>query len=105
MAIINNALQVLESKMKPEIVEQAKKEAEEELFRIRLSDLRETYGIRQTEVGGFSQPAISHLENRKDIKISTLLEYLAALGLSVEIKVKPKNHKEGTPKELVLLSE
>lgn len=102
MAIIKNALQIMESEMKPESVERARRKAEEELFKIRLADLRESYGIRQTELTGFSQPAISHLENRKDIKVSTLVEYIKALGLDIEIKVRSK---EKGNKETILLSE
>jgi len=103
MAIIKDALQDMESMMRPDTVVQAKREAAEELFRINLADLRETYGVHQVDVKGFSQPAVSKLEKRKDIKLSTLLDYLDALGLRIEIKVSPRVHKSGTPKDLIIL--
>jgi hypothetical protein len=103
MAIIKDAIQSMENVMKPEVVAQAKREAHEEILRIRLAELRETYGVHQVDVKGFTQPAVSKLEKRKDIKLSTLLDYLDALGLKIEIKVAPKVHKTGTPKELIIL--
>lgn len=86
-----------------ERVERAKRDAEKEIFQIRLSELRKEMGIRQEEVKGFSQSSISKLEARKDIKISTLIEYLNNLGMGLEIKVYPKDKKLKQKKEFVLL--
>ncbi len=85
--------------LSPERVARARKEADREIFQIRLADLRKKMGIRQEDVEGFSQSGISKLESRKDIKISTLIEYLDNLGLGIEIKAYqkkegPKNHQE-----------
>jgi transcriptional regulator with XRE-family HTH domain len=93
----------LAAMLPPERVARAKKEAKKEIFQIRLSELRKQMGIRQEDITEFSQSSISKLESRKDIKVSTLIEYLANLGLGVEIKAFPrgKKHKEG--KEFVLL--
>ncbi len=46
--------------------------AQEESLNIRLAMLREKYGVRQSEISHFTQTAVSKLENRKDIRISTL---------------------------------
>jgi hypothetical protein len=84
-------------------VERAKKEAEKEIFLIRLAELRKKRGIRQEDITAFSQSGISKLESRKDIKISTLIEYLKNLGMGVEIKAYPKNKQLKTNEEFVLL--
>lgn len=57
---------------------------------IRLSQLREEQNIKQSEMENFSQTAISKIEKRKDMKISTLIEYLDSLGMGLEIVAYPK---------------
>lgn len=84
-------------------VERAQREAEKEIFQIRLSELRKRMGVRQEDIKEFSQSSISKLESRKDIKVSTLIEYLANIGMGVEIKVYPKNKKGKPGEEVVLL--
>ncbi len=86
-----------------ERLERAKRNAEKEIFQIRLSELRNKMGIRQEDVKGFTQSSISKLESRKDIKISTLIEYLDNIGMGVEIKAYPKNKRKKTTGEVVLL--
>ncbi|MCP5106736.1 MAG: XRE family transcriptional regulator [bacterium] len=86
-----------------ERIQRAKRDAEKEIFQIRLSELRKRMGIRQEEVKGFTQSSISKLESRKDIKISTLIEYLDNIGMGVEIKAYPKNKMKKVAGEVVLL--
>lgn len=81
----------LASMMPSESVERAKREAEKEIFRIRLSELRKKMGIRQEDIKTFTQSGISKLESRKDMKVSTLVDYLNSIGMGVEIKAYPKN--------------
>jgi predicted transcriptional regulator len=48
-----------------------------------LGDLRESLGVTQTELAGVlgvSQPNVSKLEGKDDIRLSTLGGYVAALG-------------------------
>ncbi len=87
----------------PERVKRAKREAEKEIFQIRLAELRKKMGVRQEDIPAFSQSAISKLESRKDMKLSTLIEYLDNIGMGIEIKVYPKNKKTTTQEEIVLL--
>jgi hypothetical protein len=87
----------------PERAARARKEAEKEIFQIRLSELRKKMGIRQEDIKAFSQSSISKLEARKDIKISTLIEYLENLGLGIEIKAYQKNKGQKKNQEYVLL--
>jgi hypothetical protein len=89
----------LDTRMKAEVLARARKRAEQESLNIRLGMLREKYGVKQSEISNFTQTAVSKLENRKDIRISTLIDYLDSLGMGLEIAACPKNSKE---KELLL---
>ena len=103
MAIHKNARAMMEARLSPEAIERAHRRAQAALAMIRLSELRETFKIKQEEIVGFSQPAVSQLEHRKDMKLSTFLDYLSALGLKVEIKVSRRQPVAGTPKKLTFL--
>lgn len=55
---------------------------------IRLTELRNALGINQEELGELlnkKQAAISRLERRSDMHISTLREFIKALGGKLEI--------------------
>lgn len=82
-------------------VRRARKLAAEEIKLIKLSQLREQLGVRQTEVRGFTQSNVSRLEARKDMKLSTLIQYLRSLGLEIEIRA--IDTAGDSEKELVLL--
>lgn len=92
----------LEAMLPSERVQRAKKEAEKEIFRIRLSELRKQMGMKQEDIQAFTQSGISKLESRKDMKISTLVEYLHNIGMGVEIKAYPKKRKHKV-EDVVLL--
>ena len=94
----------LASTLSKDRIKNAKREAQKEILQIRLAEIREKLGIRQEDIKSFSQSSVSKLESRKDMKISTLIEYLGNLGLSIEIKVYPKNKKKKN-EEIVLLKE
>jgi hypothetical protein len=82
-----------------EMLARAKKMAQKESLNIRLAMLREKYGVKQSEITTFTQTAVSKLENRKDMRISTLIDYLDSLGMGLEITACPKNSNR---KELLL---
>ena len=84
-------------------VAKAHKEAEQEIFHIRLKELRKKMNIKQEDIESFSQSSISKLESRKDMKISTLLEYLESIGLGIEIKVYPKKKQIHANEEIILI--
>jgi len=92
-------ISALDAKMNPEVLLMAKKMAQKESLNIRLAMLREKYGVKQSEMESFTQTAVSKLENRKDIRISTLIDYLDSLGMGLEITAYPKN---STKKEVLL---
>jgi hypothetical protein len=83
-------------------VKKAQKEAENEIIKIRLSELREKQGLRQGDIKSFSQSSVSKLESRNDMKISTLVEYLDNLGLGIEIKAYPKKNNNKNKEILIL---
>ena len=94
----------LASTLSKDRIKNAQSEAQKEILQIRLAEVREKLGIRQEDIKSFSQSSVSKLESRKDMKISTLIEYLDNLGLSIEIKAYPRNKKKKN-EEIVLLKE
>ena len=84
-------LDELAAMLPKERVERARKQAKKEIYQIQLSELRKKMGIRQEDIKLYSQSGISKIESRKDMKISTLIEYLHVIGLGMEIKVFPKD--------------
>jgi transcriptional regulator with XRE-family HTH domain len=99
---MHDAIKMMESKMSPESVARSRMMAEQEILTIRLGQLREKLGVKQDEFNNFSQTSISRLEKRKDIRISTLIEYLNNLGMGLEIKTFPKNHINNVEEEVLL---
>ena len=90
----------LDKKIKPEILVKARKLCEQELLNIRLKELRDKSGIKQVDMANFSQTAVSKLERRKDIRISTLIDYLESLGMGLEIAALLKG--KAAKKEILL---
>lgn len=89
--------------MSPESIKRAKAKAEKEILKLRLSELRNEAGIKQKEIEGFSQTSISRIESRSDLKISTLIDYIHALGFEIEIKAISKSKTKKKDKEYMLL--
>lgn len=64
---------------------------------VRLKDIREELGLSQEEVGkrlGKKQSEISRQESRSDCHVSTLAEYVKALGCELVVKVVLPNATE-----------
>jgi hypothetical protein len=99
---LRKAIEAMESMMSPESIERSRKKAEQEIFSIKLGLLREKRGLKQNEVKNFSQTSVSRLERRKDIKISTLVDYLSSLDMGLEIRTYPKNNKIKMKEEILL---
>ena len=99
---LRNAIEAMESMMTPESIERSRKKAEQEIFAIKLGMLRERCGLKQNEIKNFSQTSISRLERRKDIKISTLVDYLNGMNMGLEIRTYPKNKKMKIKEEVLL---
>ncbi|MGH3147016.1 MAG: helix-turn-helix domain-containing protein [Rubrobacter sp.] len=66
---------------------------------LRLADLRESRGVTQSELAGtlgVSQPNVSKIERNEDVHLSTLGDYVAALGGRLEINAVFPDHPEQT---------
>lgn len=73
----------LRARMSPEAQARAAARAEAMLVEMQLQELRKTRGITQIEVAramSVEQAAVSKLERREDMYVSTLREYVKALG-------------------------
>lgn len=91
-------LDELLKKVKPEIIQAAKEQAEQEIFEMRLSMLREELEISQVEMAkslGISQPSVANLEKRgQEIKLSSLKRYVEAMGgkLTLDVQLPDGRH-------------
>lgn len=71
--------------MPPAQFKRAMERGEQIVAFLRLAEARKKMGLRQGDVKGFSQTEISKIEHRTDIKLSTLIDYMKALGMGVKI--------------------
>jgi hypothetical protein len=90
-----------DSVMTKEEIKEAHSKADNMIFKLKLAELRKKFGIKQSDLKGFSQVSISRIESRSDIKISTLIDYIHACGLGLEIRAVPL--KKGKKEEYILL--
>ena len=96
----NDVFTILESRMSPASIKRSNAKARRMLLALRLAEFRRTLRVDQSNVRGFSQPDISKIEGRSDLKLSTLVEYCRGLG--AEVKISARHPKSGK-KEFVLL--
>jgi len=87
---MKDAIKMMENNMSIEAIRRAHIKAEQDSMSIRLAKLREEQDIKQSEMSNFTQSSISKIEKRKDIKISTLIDYLDSLGMGLKIITYPK---------------
>jgi hypothetical protein len=95
-----HALSELEARTKPEILAKARRLCKQDMLNLKLREMREKYGVKQGELSNFTQTAVSKLEGRKDIKVSTLIDYVESLGMGLEITALPRG--EHTDREVLL---
>jgi len=79
----------LRHKVSPERRAEIAQKAQEELRRLSLFQLREARNLTQTslaQVLQVNQGAVSKLERRTDMYVSTLRSYLRAMGAELKIK-------------------
>lgn len=73
----------LRARMSPEAQARAAARAEAMLVEMQLQELRKSKGVTQVELAAamnVEQAAVSKLERREDMYVSTLREYVKALG-------------------------
>ena len=81
-------LSELTGKLSPKVNAEASVKAAEMLTEMTLSELRKSRGITQNKVAeklNMKQPSVAQLESREETYISTLRDYLHALGGELEI--------------------
>ncbi|MBK7845794.1 MAG: helix-turn-helix transcriptional regulator [Bdellovibrionales bacterium] len=61
---------------------------------LHLAEARKKMGLRQVDVEGYTQDEISKIENRSDIKLSTLIDYMKSIGMGIKIVGIPQNDDE-----------
>jgi hypothetical protein len=86
--------------MTPASIRRSNAKARKLLLSLRLAEFRRALRVDQSKVRGFSQPAVSKIEGRDDVKLSTLVEYCR--GLDAELTITARRRKPGA-KEFVLL--
>lgn len=78
----------LKQKMSPEALARAEKRAQKMLDEMPLSELRAARLLTQESIAkslGINQAAVSKMERRADMYISTLRDFIAAMGGELEI--------------------
>jgi transcriptional regulator with XRE-family HTH domain len=78
----------LKQKMSPEALARAEKRAQTMLDEMPLSELRAARMLTQESIAkslGINQAAVSKMERRADMYISTLRDFIAAMGGELEI--------------------
>lgn len=65
----------------------AVKNGQDKAHELRLKMAREMIGLNQTDLKGLTQPEVSKIEKRKDLKISTLDKYARSMGMKVKISL------------------
>ena len=81
--VMSKKFSELRSKMSPEAQARSAARAEGMLLEMRLRELRKSRNVTQVQVAqamGVEQTAISKLEHRSDLYLSTVYEYIKALG-------------------------
>lgn len=99
---MKDAVKLMESMMTEESVRNSYIQVGKEILTISLSNLRKEMNVKQSEMTNFSQTSISKLEKRKDIKITTLIDYLDNLGMGLEIITYPKNNESKKTRRTLL---
>ena len=81
----------LRAQMSSEAQARAAARAQAMLLEMQLQDIRKSRNVTQTELAhvlNVEQAAISKLENREDMYVSTLREYIRALGGELQLVAK-----------------
>src|SRR6267142_309279 len=85
-----DVFELIESRMTPQSIARSDAKARKILVGIRLAEFRRKLGVDQGKVRGFKQPAVSKIEGRGDVKLSTLIEYCHGLGAELRVVARKK---------------
>ena len=85
-------------KVDPTVVAAARAKADQEVFELRLAQLRQTVEMSQHDLAvalGISQPSVANLEKRgHEVKISSLKRYIEALGGKLSLDHKTQRDQQ-----------
>ena len=70
------------------------KKGQSKAHELRLKMEGEIIGLNQSDLEGMTQPEVSKIEKRKDLKISTLVKYAKAMGMKVRISFVPVDDED-----------
>lgn len=85
---MSRSFEELRQQMSPERRARSRRRAEEMLAELRLREVRAACELTQEELAErlqIDQPNVSRLENRSDVHVSTLADYVSALGGRLEL--------------------
>jgi predicted transcriptional regulator len=95
---IDEVTKALPKERRVRIAKVSRKMAKEMIaFADSLADVRKAFRKTQVDVGkemSLAQNAISQLETRKDMRISTLVKYVGALGGELDLVIRSKDGGE-----------
>ncbi len=77
-----------------EAFDRAIKKGQEKSYELRLKMARQLVGLNQTDLKGLTQPEVSKIEQRKDLKISTLEKYAKSMGMRIKISLVPEDDED-----------
>ena len=89
------SFEVLRRKMPPARQSKARARTNTMVADLALAELRRNFGVTQEQLAGLldiRQAAISKIERRDDVLLSTLTAYVRALGGELEIMARFGNH-------------
>ena len=101
--VYRDALEHMNSVIGTKRAKRAQARAQKEVHGIRLAELRKLKKLTQSQVKGFSQVEVSKLENREDMKLSTLIKYVRGLGADIKITARLKDGDDGEAEEITLV--
>jgi DNA-binding Xre family transcriptional regulator len=85
---VAKSFEELRKQIPPERRARSRRRAEEMLAELRLWEVRAACDLTQEELAErlhIDQPNVSRLENRSDVHVSTLADYITALGGRLEL--------------------
>lgn len=95
---IDDVIRDLSKERRARIAKTSRKMAQEMIaYADSLAEVRKAFRKTQVEVGkgmSLAQNAISQLEARKDMRISTLVKYVGALGGELDLVIRSKDGAE-----------
>lgn len=88
---MSKSLKELRSKVKPKVQAAARAKAVGIIAEMTLAETRKARGLSQSVLAqsmNLAQPNVSQIENRPDALVSTLNDYIEALGGTLEIRAR-----------------